>query len=99
MLLHDLTLWARRSGYFKDYHRPPVVDAENAARQIALHLHALCCQYDHTESCSWYWELEDGGDLWKGSAHRAWLQRARDVIQRNTTRDNQRDPPAFGVRQ
>lgn len=51
---------------------------------FALFLHDLFCAQNHTDQCSWYYELKDvrKNDLnadWERSEHKHWLKKADEV--------------------
>jgi hypothetical protein len=51
--------------------------------RIAVALHDSLCGYDHTEGCSWFYEISpDTGAAWKGqySAHEHWRMEARKLL-------------------
>ena len=50
------------------------------AQRMAIALHSSWCNYNHTDGCSWMYELDTGKHLWSGSAHRRWLNKAQRIL-------------------
>lgn len=53
----------------------------NEEQMFATQLHELCCNKDHNDQCSWFYE----GNHWNGYAHRHWLEHARALMAQNVT--------------
>lgn len=58
------------------------IRAEKAAllspeESIAVQLHDLCCQHNHTDGCGWFYEISNGIHDWGGQTHKRWLHTAR----------------------
>lgn len=50
-------------------------------KRLAIKLHESLCHHDHTEWCSWFYEIKEGlEDDWSGYAHRDYLDRADRVL-------------------
>lgn len=46
-------------------------------KQLAIALHDATCKHNHTDACSWYYEMTKEGDHgWEGPAHSEYLDRA-----------------------
>ncbi len=62
------------------------LEAEQAAfqamtpnQQLAITLHDVLCNWNHTDGCGWFYEVHKGVDDWHGHAHASWLQRATKI--------------------
>lgn len=55
--------------------RSPVYD-------IAISLHAIFCKWNHTDGCSWFYEINEreGKTNWGGYAHKEYLQKANKFL-------------------
>lgn len=51
------------------------------AAQLAVEIHNGTCGWNHTDGCSWYYEIKDGVHDWGAFAHDRALQRAKEIIQ------------------
>ena len=51
-------------------------------KQLAIALHDLLCHWNHTDGCSWFYEIQDKVHQWggTGSAHNRYLNKARKII-------------------
>lgn len=50
--------------------------------RLAEELHAMLCRWDHTEGCSWYYEVSGSGKGWdSGYTHGEYLKRAQSVLE------------------
>lgn len=45
-------------------------------KQLAIELHNKLCRGNHTDGCSFYYEIKDLDDNWEGSAHKKYLKKA-----------------------
>ena len=43
--------------------------------RIAIVLHDLICRHNHTDGCSWFYELKDKVHDWEKAEHKDWLKR------------------------
>ena len=48
----------------------------NATYNIARTLHKLTCKCNHTDDCSWEYEIEHGKDNWTKDTHKRYLENA-----------------------
>lgn len=48
--------------------------------EVAQMLHSLFCHSEHTESCGWFYEMEDKIDDWSRSTHGRYLDKADRFI-------------------
>lgn len=55
------------------------VDPEIA--NLADALHSLLCHWNHTDGCSWGYEVHNGVIDWTGYAHRSYLEKAEEIVQ------------------
>ncbi len=55
---------------------------ESPDRQLAKELHGLLCTWNHTDGCSWYYEISNKQDNWSGHAHSHYLQKAQSLIRK-----------------
>ena len=49
--------------------------------RLAEELHSMQCRWNHTDGCSWYYEVSKGVVNWEGWAHAEYLKKARKVMQ------------------
>lgn len=51
------------------------------AQEIAIVLHGMQCNWNHTDGCGWFWEIK-GGDVheWTGYTHKEFLKKAQKFI-------------------
>lgn len=45
--------------------------------KLAIKLHDSHCKWNHTDGCSWHYEIKNGVHDWFGHAHNEWLKKAR----------------------
>lgn len=51
-------------------------------QRLAEELHAMLCRQDHTEGCSWGYEVSGSGKGWdSGYTHGEYLKRAQSVLE------------------
>lgn len=48
--------------------------------RLAEELHAMQCNWNHTDGCGWFYEIHKGLVDWTGHAHAKWLSKARSVM-------------------
>ena len=48
--------------------------------RLAEELHSMQCSWNHTDGCSWHYEISKGVADWKAYAHTRWLHKAREVM-------------------
>jgi hypothetical protein len=46
-------------------------------RVLAEELHGMLCHWNHTDGCSWHYEIENGVHNWTGNAHSNYLSKAK----------------------
>ena len=44
-------------------------------QKLAVTLHDMLCQHNHTDGCGWYYDIRQGIDDWSGSEHGAYMQK------------------------
>ncbi|AGY46703.1 hypothetical protein BigBertha_195 [Bacillus phage BigBertha] len=49
-------------------------------KQLAITLHELMCNWNHTDGCGWGYETNGGTHNWDGYAHKKWLEHAQQLI-------------------
>lgn len=47
--------------------------------QLALTLHSMLCRWNHTDGCSWHYEITKSGHDWKQHAHAEYLKKAQTL--------------------
>lgn len=47
---------------------------------LATLLHSIDCHWNHTDGCSWHYEINSGVVDWNGWAHARYLKMARHMI-------------------
>ena len=59
-------------------------------RQLAIRLHELKCNSNHTNGCGWYYEFDKQQHKWSGYAHTHYLNQAKALIKElgNTGAEN-----------
>lgn len=53
---------------------------ESPDKQLATELHAMLCNWNHTDGCGWFYEFRDKKDDWTGNAHGTYLKKAQMLI-------------------
>ena len=53
---------------------------ESPDHQLAKELHSMLCRWNHTDGCSWFYEMKNNKDDWNGSAHGTYLKKAQKLI-------------------
>lgn len=53
--------------------------AQTPDQQLATVLHDAMCRWNHTDGCSWFYEVHKDVDDWTGSTHERWVKKAKDV--------------------
>jgi hypothetical protein len=51
------------------------LDCMSPPERIAIGLHDLVCTSNHTDACSWYYEVKDGKHDWEKDTHKLWLNK------------------------
>lgn len=51
-------------------------------KKLAEYLHSKQCRWDHTEGCSWFYEVSDSEPNWSGYAHARYLSTAQKALER-----------------
>lgn len=55
-------------------------DALDPEQKLAISLHETLCRWNHTDGCSWFYEMHPGNiDNWDGCAHTEYLLKAREI--------------------
>ena len=49
-------------------------------KQLAIKLHSILCQSNHSDQCSFHYEIKGIEDDWSGWAHARYLKKAEDVL-------------------
>ena len=49
-------------------------------RQLAILLHEILCHWNHTDGCSWHYEMDKGKHRWDNQAHSSYLKKAQAII-------------------
>lgn len=44
--------------------------------KLAIQLHDILCTWNHTDGCSWHYELNNNVHDWNGHAHKEYLRKA-----------------------
>lgn len=47
---------------------------------VAVQLHSLFCHSEHTESCGWFYEMDNEVDDWSRDTHARYLDKAERFI-------------------
>ena len=55
------------------------IDNNDPLKQLAIRLHGILCKHNHTDGCSWYYEVKNERHNWIGHEHQSWLKKAREV--------------------
>jgi len=50
--------------------------------ELAIMLHDEFCTYNHTDGCSWHYEIKCGVHDWSGHTHLNWLKRTESVAEK-----------------
>lgn len=48
--------------------------------KVAIALHSAFCIGNHTDGCSWFYEMKNGIDDWNGNTHDRYLTKATLVL-------------------
>lgn len=48
--------------------------------RLAIVLHNKLCRYNHTDACSWFYEVQGFDHSWHASGHSPWVKKADDII-------------------
>lgn len=48
--------------------------------QFAFKLHDMFCCTNHTDGCSWYYEIKNNRHDWSGYAHKRYLDSANELM-------------------
>lgn len=60
-------------------------------QELAIELHKKFCRHNHTDGCSWYYEIDKDVHNWNDrsySAHMEWLVKAKKVIDAGISPEN-----------
>lgn len=47
---------------------------------LAERLHKELCAWNHTDGCSWFYEIKDSEHQWDQWAHKKWLDKAAELF-------------------
>lgn len=47
---------------------------------IAVEIHNKTCHWNHTDGCSWYYEMKKGQHDWNGDTHTRYFKRAEKLV-------------------
>lgn len=53
-----------------------ILESMTADKQLAIELHDLLCTHNHTDGCSWFYEISRGEHDWTRWAHHEYWKRA-----------------------
>lgn len=56
------------------------LENEEPLYKIARELHENLCQWNHTDGCSWHYEVKNGKHVWTERAHQKWLYKAANLL-------------------
>lgn len=48
--------------------------------RLAMELHGLMCNSNHTDGCGWFYEIENKKDNWESPSHKYWIGKARRAL-------------------
>ena len=54
--------------------------AEPADQQLARYLHGMMCNSNHTDGCSWHYEINNGLEDWNAYVHASYLKKANLLL-------------------
>lgn len=57
-------------------------DAADPINQLAEALHGTLCKWNHTDGCSWHYEMNKGVHDWTGYAHVHWIKKATTLAEK-----------------
>ena len=49
-------------------------------QQLAKELHSMLCTWNHTDGCSWFYEITNKKDDWSKNTHGRYLSKARSLM-------------------
>lgn len=49
-------------------------------KKLAIFLHSKHCHHNHTDGCSWFYDINDGLHDWNAYSHKDWLQKAQGIL-------------------
>lgn len=49
-------------------------------RPLAIKAHDLFCTYNHTDGCSWEYEIIGGEHMWSSDSHVRWLNKLEEAV-------------------
>lgn len=58
------------------------IDLMSPTHKLAIVLHDCVCKWNHTDGCSWLYEIHNGVHEWHAYAHTHYLNKATRVMQR-----------------
>lgn len=65
------------------------LEAMDPVRLFAIELHRLTCGSNHTDGCSWFYEVSSNNHNWNSHAHARYLEKAKKLygflIEKNIT--------------
>ena len=57
-------------------------DNMSPVHQLAVDLHELFCNQNHTDGCGWYYEFERKLHKWDGYSHASYLKKAQALLKK-----------------
>lgn len=61
-------------------HAELIFNGLDPEQKLAISLHSTLCRWNHTDGCSWFYEMHPGNiDNWDSYAHNEYLTKARSV--------------------
>lgn len=55
------------------------VKQESPEKLLAIQLHGMLCNYNHTDGCGWHYEIYNGVHDWTKGEHSRWLMKAQSM--------------------
>ncbi len=60
--------------------RKTELEGMEPAHYLANVLHSRMCHFNHTDQCSWHYEMKNGRHEWDKYAHAEYLKKAQHII-------------------
>lgn len=54
---------------------------DDKSKEIAIKLHRYTCKCNHTDGCSWFYEIKDGMHDWSGFEHKRYLNKVKSNVE------------------
>lgn len=58
-----------------------IVHKQETEKNLAIQLHEHLCKRNHTDNCSWKYEIKNGYHDWNDYAHKKYLKKAKILIE------------------